>query len=122
MGLIMQTQPVKHSNLTLPKKKVGSTAEAYDLLWLTKKKLILLGRQVACRLAAQGGTVTTRDVRRVMLAEGLYHEGAPEHWLGSVFKGKQWQWTGEYAKYSTPSTAKHTQGAWRTVMVWRRVR
>jgi hypothetical protein len=118
MGLTIHQQPLKHSNLklTLQKKK----EDAYDLLWFTKKKLILLGRQVAWELTANGGTATTRDVRRVMLAQGMYREGNPEHWLGSVFKGPQWVWTGQWAKYSTPPTAKHTQGAWRTVRVWQR--
>ena len=108
-----------------PKKKsvTKSTDEAMVLLWKTKRQLIIWGRQIARRLTQHGGTVTTRDVRRVMIEEGLCQDGPDDHWhwLGAVFRGKQWQWTGEYDFPRGPTSLGNAHTL-HPVMVWRRAK
>jgi hypothetical protein len=94
-----------------------TTGEAMALLESTRRALIAVGRDVARRLTANGGTATSCDVKRVMIAEGSYRDDVPGHWLGAVFRGREWEWTGQWTLPDVPSGAAH---AWRPMKVWRR--
>jgi histone H3/H4 len=119
MGLTISSIPLKKSNLHLPKKKKSSTDAAMALLEYTRQKQLKIARDIAWQLTEHGKTVTSRDVVAVMVTQGLYEKDIPAVWLGALFKTPEWEWTGKYAQYAVPRTAKRTH-AWRTVMVWRR--
>jgi hypothetical protein len=107
--------PGKACDVPWQEGKTKTTTEAMVLLLRTRRALIDAGREVARRLTANGGTATTCDVKRVMIAEGTYSDAVPGYWLGAVFRGREWTWTGEWALPDVDSGAAH---AWRPMRVW----
>ena len=105
--------------LTIKKPVTKNTQEAMALLWKTKRQLIIWGRQIARRLTEHGETVTGRQVREVMIAEGHYQEGsAKEHWLGKIFDTKKWECVGlDIPKEPISRGKTHTL---HPVKIWRR--
>lgn len=63
----------------------------------SRKELLAIARSVALRLARYGRAITADDV-----VEGLVDAGYDVHCLGnsagSLFKGGEWKWTGEWRK------------------------
>jgi hypothetical protein len=96
-----------------------TTAEAMELLERTRRGLIETARSIARELTAHEGTVTSRAVRLVMIREGTYNHDIPDYWLGAVFRGNEWIWTGQYELPTVPEGAGNAH-AWRPVKVWRR--
>jgi hypothetical protein len=91
-----------------------STEEAMELLETSKASLVAYGRKEAIRLAKENGEVTSRDVRQAMEGAGLLKKDSKEHWLGAVFRGKPFKWTGRYFVYSDPIRNIHE----RTIKIW----
>jgi hypothetical protein len=92
-----------------------STAEAMNVLGLHRRTLIDYARYVASEICKARGSVTSRDVRRVMAAMGMLNN-ASEYWLGAIFRGS-FEWTGARHTYSDGDRNIHE----RTVKVWRLV-
>jgi hypothetical protein len=78
--------------------------------------LIAKARAIAETLARAQGTVHSRQVREAMRQQGLLlDESASEFWLGAVFRGEGWVWTGQWHTHSDAARNIHE----RTVKVWK---
>jgi hypothetical protein len=64
---------------------------------LTRKQLLEIARLFAIQIARRNGSVTSDDVFYEMLREG-YDPTALGPAAGSVFRGKEWVFTGEWKK------------------------
>jgi len=106
MGLKFKDVPVK-------KKKKNPLAKVH-------RYLIIWGRQIARRLTEHGETVTTHEVRRAMIEEGIYQEGSVnEHWLGSIFNRQHWDLTGQLDIPKKP-TSRGKVHTLHPVKIWKR--
>jgi hypothetical protein len=77
----------------------------------TKADRLFMARQIAKRMpGARTSGITSDDVWREMTARGIYEDLGNA--AGSLFKGGEWRWTGQYRQ-----TTKVTNHA-RRVMVW----
>lgn len=80
-----------------------------------RRHLIDYGRYVASEICKTRGGVTSRDVRRAMATMGILADDVGEYWLGAVFRGPCFEWTGALHTYSDGARNIHE----RTVKVWR---
>lgn len=90
-SLFQESNPVtKKANVT------RSTAEAMALLNKSRKKYILLAREVACGLITEHGSTHTFAVRDRMAALNLLRADlyTGEFWLGTVFRDSRFMKTG----------------------------
>lgn len=71
-------------------------------------RFLEVARRTARRLAARGHSVTSDMVRRDCPLEPLH----PNAW-GAVFKGGEWEWTGQYRKSSLVQGHGNMQRVWR---------
>lgn len=65
-------------------------------------------KQVAVRIAQTQGTVTADDVQRVLLDEGIQLGNA----AGSLFRGNQWLFTGEWRKSERTTNHARQNRVW----------
>lgn len=72
--------------------------------------LLEQARDIARRLARENGTVTADDVGRALGDNGSSSLGPA---AGSLFRGREWTWTGQWA----PSKRRTNHG--RMLRVWR---
>ncbi len=72
---------------------------------------LVWARSIARMIAVTRGTVTTDDIRRVAVETG-HPPATPQAW-GSIFKDKEWEFTGN----REPS--KHIANHGRELKVWR---
>ena len=79
---------------------------------LTRKDLLDVAKIIAARLAWKNGTVTYDDVFKEMRAQG-YHPECMGNAAGSVFRGDQFVFTGEWRK-----STRVTNHA-RVIRVWK---
>lgn len=68
--------------------------EAMALLRKYRSQHIANGRRIADELIAKNGTATTKDVYAEMEKRGLIDFSIGQHWLGAVFRGGKYTWTG----------------------------
>lgn len=73
--------------------------------------LTKLAQIIAARLARKKGVVTIEDVRKEL--DRRVPGWEPGNWMGSVFAGRRWQWTGRMVK------TRHKNGHGRAVREWR---
>ncbi len=110
--------PTKHPGFTHAERPVTrSTAQAMDVLERAKGPIILAARRVAQQLARAHGTVHSRQVRQALIEQGLLTQDLvkKDFWMGAVFRGSEWEWTGKYHTYSDADRNIHE----RTVKVWK---
>lgn len=74
--------------------------------------ILLHFQSLALLLSIYYESVTVDDVRKLATLRGI--EFTPGNWMGSVFSGKDWIWTGEMRK------AKHVGSRSRMIKVWKR--
>lgn len=125
MALKVHQTPVKLSNLhwKLKKKTGPKTKEAaLALLEMTRRQLILRARHIARQLTPYGEEVDTRMVRQAMIDQGLYKEEITDHWMGAVFRGRDWIWTGKFRELEDMPPLRDNTHAGRTIKIWRRAR
>lgn len=93
----------------------NTTEEAMELLRQYRGQYIDAARSVADQLIKRNGTTDTKQVRIAMADNGALLNDVKDHWLGAVFRGPRYQWTGEWTEsYVGPFTH-----APRPVKVWR---
>ena len=86
-------------------KVEGLTQAAEQVPTLLEK-----ARQIAVELCRERGSVHADAVSRVMRQQGLDDLGPA---AGSVFKGKQWVWTGEWHVSARIANHGRLQRVWR---------
>ncbi len=69
---------------------------------------LTVARNVARQIAMRQGEVTSDDVRRECPIDPLHHNA----W-GGIWKGKEWEWTGEYRTSHIVSRHGGEQKVWR---------
>lgn len=77
----------------------------------SNKSLLEHARKVAVELA-QRGPITADDVQRRLVEQGI-SEKALGNAAGSLFKGKQWVWTGRLVKSSRVHAHSNLLREWR---------
>ncbi len=70
-----------------------------------------VARRTARHLASRNGAVTADDVREFLYAAEI----RPKHYnaWGSVFKGGDFEWTGEFRQSAVPEGKGNLQRVWR---------
>lgn len=89
------------------------------LLQKFRAYLIAKGKREAAILAAAHGSVHSRALRSRLVELGVLtpelQNRVGDYWLGAVFRGHLWEWTGDRFTYSDKERNIHE----RTVKVWR---
>lgn len=101
----------------MTKPVTRSTEEAMRVLEQAKGPIIIAARRVAQQLAHAHGDVHTRQVRQALIEQGLLTQdlARKDFWMGAVFRGSEWEWTGRWHTYTDAERNIHE----RTVKVWR---
>jgi hypothetical protein len=96
--------------------KTRSTEEAMGALEERHSATIAIAREIAIELCHKNGSTHSRAVRAEMFKRGIItgKEG-PEYWLGAVFKGALFEWTGSFVSYADRERNVHE----RTLKVWK---
>jgi hypothetical protein len=92
-----------------------SKDEAIDLLIRYRRILIAYARHIAIQIARSKGTVHSRLVRAALAEKGLVRPQLGDCWLGAVFNGGPFVWTGALHEYEDRERNIHKK----TVRVWR---
>jgi hypothetical protein len=95
--------------------------EAKALLKEYRGHLIELARYIAWSIAVEGDrTVHMRLVREVLQAMDKLHEDLDERWMGAVFPGRLFEWTGDWLEIedSSPRT-RPGGGGGRNIRIWK---
>ena len=79
-----------------------------SLVERNNQRFLQVARDTAKRICAVKGTVTMDEVREQCPWEPLH----PAAW-GSVFRGKDWEWTGEWKQSKIVSRRGGYQRVWR---------
>lgn len=88
-----------------------------DVLKKYRSYLIAMGRFAAGDIALRQGTVHSREVRQTLDDAGLLDPVCGDFWLGAVFRGSYFEWTGVWHTYTDSGRNIHE----RTIKVWRLV-
>lgn len=108
----MNTQPPNDAPLFdlisgLAKKEEGKALAAAN-----RHDLLEIARDIAVRLAKEYGTVTADDVGRELEKDNIRVEDVGPA-MGSLFAGKQWEFTGQRVKSSRVSNHARELKVWR---------
>lgn len=87
--------------------RVAGMAQAAE----NKKSLLAHARKIAVRLA-RTRPITADDVQRELQAQGISVH-ALGNASGSIFRGKEWEWTGRYIKSSRVHAHANELKEWR---------
>lgn len=77
------------------------------------KALLAISREVAEEIAAKKGTVTCEDVRAALTLVPQHHRRDSQNWMGSMFKDRRFEWTGEYVTCRIPCNHANRHKVWR---------
>ena len=99
------------------RKKDGmDRAEGSLPMWLTAT--LADARSVGKMLSLKNGSVTTDDVGKYYEERGVDISERLGPAMGSMFKGRDWEWTGEFKKSERVKNHCRLLRVWRWVGVW----
>ena len=77
-----------------------------------RETALALAKTLAVEIAIEKGTCTADDVQAALIAKG-YDSSDLGAAAGSLFKGKRWEWTGEWVPSQRVSNHKRMLRVWR---------
>ncbi len=99
---------------------IQSTQEAMAVLEATRTAEIAAGRVVARQILQTKEKTHVRDVVLEMKARALIPQDTTEYyWAGAIFRGREFEWTGEYANYEDAKDKERNIHERRPIKVWR---
>lgn len=98
-----------------------TTGEAFALLEATRSDFIEQARAIADELIALYGETCARAVLEEMQKRGLVSPIIKDYWMGCVFRGPRFAWTGRWVLPPVPEKHKDRNvHAWRPQKIWRK--